>query len=179
MRHQTWTTTILAIAALSIPAFASSDDKVIDQDSITALEARIPQAQPREQCFLYAELIHQMTEFSLKQYAAGDVDKASSLLKQIQTLTHKMHLSVGENNKRLKNAQILLRHTAFRLNEMLHNSSYEDRPSSRHPRPGEQGAGRDNARSLPQIDPLRLVSFSITIDVCAFFIARFSPVAHL
>lgn len=129
MRFRTRTTIILAIAALSIPAFASSsDDKIIDQESITALEARIPQAQPREQCFLYAELIHQMTEFSLKQYAAGDVDKASSLLKQIQTLTHKMHLRVGENDKRLKNAQILLRHTAFRLNEMLHNSSFEDRP---------------------------------------------------
>jgi hypothetical protein len=39
-----------------------------------------------------------------------------------------MHLSVGEKDKRLKNAQILLRHTAFRLTEMLRNSSYEDRP---------------------------------------------------
>lgn len=129
MRSQGWSAILLAIAAISIPAYASTpDDKQIDQDTITALEARIPQAQPREQCFLYAELIHDMTEFSLKQYAAGDVDKANSLLKQIQALTHKMHLSVGENDKRLKNAQILLRHTAFRLNEMLHNSSYEDRP---------------------------------------------------
>jgi hypothetical protein len=129
MRSQGWSAILLAIAAISIPACASSpDNKAIDQDTIAALEARIPQAQPREQCFLYAELIHDMTEFSLKQYAAGDVDKANSLLKQIQALTHKMHLSVGENDKRLKNAQILLRHTAFRLNEMLHNSSYEDRP---------------------------------------------------
>ncbi len=129
MRSQGWSAILLAFAAISIPAYASTpDDKQIDQDTISALEARIPQAQPREQCFLYAELIHDMTEFSLKQYAAGDVDKANSLLKQIQALTHKMHLSVGENDKRLKNAQILLRHTAFRLNEMLHNSSYEDRP---------------------------------------------------
>lgn len=128
MRAQSWST-ILLVATLSIPAFASSvDDKPIDQDSIAALQARIPQAQPREQCFLYAELIHQMTEFSLKQYAAGDVDKASELLKQVQMLTHKMHLSTGENDKRLKNAEILLRHTAFRLTEMLHNSSMDDRP---------------------------------------------------
>jgi len=129
MRSQGWSTILLAIAALSIPAYASSpDDKPINQDSIAALQARIPQAQPREQCFLYAELIHQMTEFSLKQYAAGDVDKASDLLKQIQTLTHKMHLSARDNDKRLKNAEILLRHTAFRLTEMLHNSSTDDRP---------------------------------------------------
>jgi hypothetical protein len=129
MRSQGCSILLLAIAAVSIPAYASSpDDKLIDQDSIAALQARIPQAQPREQCFLYAELIHQMTEFSLKQYAAGDVDKANDLLKQIQTITHKMHLSVADNDKRLKSAEILMRHTAFRLTQMLHNSSYEDRP---------------------------------------------------
>ena len=129
MRSMGLSTILLAIAAISIPAFASSpDDKAIDQETLSALEARITQAQPREQCFLYAQLIHDMTEFSVKQYSAGDVDKASSLLKQIQTLTHKMHLSIADNDKRLKNAQILLRHTAFRLTEMLHNSSYEDRP---------------------------------------------------
>ena len=116
-------------AALAIPALAyTPDDKVADQDSIAALEARIPQAQPKEQCFLYAELIHQMTEFSLKQYSAGHVDKASDLLKQVQQLAHKVHLSVANDNKRLKNAEILLRHTAFRLTEMLHSSSYEDQP---------------------------------------------------
>jgi len=120
---------LLAIAALAIPAFASSpDDQVIDQTTIAALQARIPQASPREQCFLYAELIHQMTEFSMKQYAAGDVDKATDLLKQIQNLTHKLHLSMAENDKRLKNAEILLRHSAFRLSEFLHNSSSDDRP---------------------------------------------------
>jgi hypothetical protein len=114
---------------MAVPAFASSpDDKVIDQQTIAALQARIPGAQPREQCFLYAELIHQMTEFSMKQYAAGDVDKATDLLKEIQNITHKLHMSMADNDKRLKNAEILLRHTAFRLTEFLHNSSSDDRP---------------------------------------------------
>jgi hypothetical protein len=89
---------------------------------------RASQAQPREQYFLYAQLLHEMTEFSVRQYAAGDVQKASSLLVRIQALTHKIHLTVTDNNKRLKDAQILLRHTAFRLNGMLHASSFEDRP---------------------------------------------------
>ncbi len=120
---------VIALAALALPSFASSpDDKPIDQQSIQALAARIAQAQPREQCFLYAELIHQMAEFSMKQYAAGDVDQATDLLKQIQDVTHKLHLSMGDKDKRLKNAEILLRHTAFRLTEMLHNSSTDDRP---------------------------------------------------
>ena len=121
---------VLVLTTVSVvPARASGfDDKPFDQDSINALQTKILQAQPREQCFLYAELVHQMTEVSLHQYATGDGDKAALLLKQVQGLAHKIHLSMSDDNKRLKNAQILLRHTAFRLNEMLHSSSLEDQP---------------------------------------------------
>lgn len=120
---------LVFLAATSVPACASGfDDKTPDQASIDALAARASLAQPREQCFLYAQLVHEMTEFSLRQYAAGDFEKAANLLKQIKPLAHKIHLSVADNDKRLKNAEILLRHTAYRLSEMLHSSSFEDRP---------------------------------------------------
>jgi hypothetical protein len=121
---------VLALLAFCVvPARATGfDDKIFDQESIDALQAKILQAQPREQCFLYAELVHEMTEFSVRQYANGDGEKAAGLLKQVQAFAHKIHLSMSDDNKRLKNAQILLRHTAFRLNEMMHNSSLEDRP---------------------------------------------------
>jgi len=69
-----------------------------------------------------------MTELSLKEYSAGNVDHAASLLKRIQSVAQKIHLSIAGNDKRLKNAELLLSHTAFRLNEMLHSSSYDDRP---------------------------------------------------
>ena len=118
---------LFALAPIHVCA-SGFDDKPFDQQSINALEARASQAQPREQCFLYAELLHQMTELSVRQYAAGDVEKATILLKQVQQLAHKIHLTIADDNKRLKNAEILLRHTAFRLNEMLHASAFEDRP---------------------------------------------------
>ena len=120
---------ILALLTVStVPACASGfDDKTFDQQSIDALQAKANMAQPREQCFLYAEIVHEMTELSLRQYAAGDVVKAADLLRQIQLLAHKIHLSMADD-KHLKNAEMLLRHTAFRLNEMLHSSSFEDRP---------------------------------------------------
>jgi hypothetical protein len=119
----------LVLGLTVAPVCASSPDtRTPNQQSINALEAKARQAQPREQCFLYAELVHQMTELSLRQYAAGNVATAADLLKQIQQLAQKIHLSVADNDKRLKNAEILLRHTAFRLTEMLHASSFEDRP---------------------------------------------------
>ncbi len=129
MRSKVPLALLVLLTVYTVPSCASGfDDKIFDQQSIDALAVKASQAQPREQCFLYAELMHQMTEVSLRQYAAGDGEKASSMLKQIQQLAHKIHLSVADNDKRLKNAEILMRHTAFRLNEMLHNSSMEDRP---------------------------------------------------
>ena len=123
---------IVALLVLSLnvgPLRASSADNAAPtQQSIDALEARANQAQPREQCFLYAQLVQQMTELSIRQYAAGDVTRATGLLKQIQRIAQKIHLSLADNDKRLKNAELLLGHTAFRLNEMLQSSSMEDRP---------------------------------------------------
>jgi len=120
---------LLAVSFTAAPVCASSfDNKPPDQQTIDALEMRASQAQPRDQCFLYAEIVHQMTELSLKQYAAGNVDAANGLLKKIQLIAKKIHLSLADNDKRLKNAELLLNHTAFRLNEMLRSSNFEDRP---------------------------------------------------
>jgi len=116
---------VVSLTVLPLRAAASSDD-VPDQQTIDALAAKANQAQPRDQCFLYAQLMQDMSELSARQYAAGNITNASFLLRQIQTLSRKVHLSVAENDKRLKNAEILLSRTAFRLTELLHSSDYED-----------------------------------------------------
>jgi len=117
------------VVVLACPAAkAAIDDKQPNEQSIAALESKANQASPREQCFLYAELVHEMIEFSSAQYAAGEFEKASETLKRVSSFAQKIHVAVANDEKRLKNAQILLRHTAFRLNELLHASSIEDRP---------------------------------------------------
>ena len=119
---------ILILSASPRLAFAGIDEKQPDAQSIAALELKASQAQPKEQCFLYAELVHEMIEYSSAQYAAGEIEKAAETLKHVNLFAQKIHLVVHNDEKRLKNAQILLRHTAFRLSELLHSSSIEDRP---------------------------------------------------
>ena len=130
MRHvvPTAVLSLLMIGLNAAPAIAAIDDKQPDAQSIAALEARASLASPKDQCFLYAELDHEMIEFSSAQYAAGEIDKASQTLKRVNGFAQKIHIAIANDEKRLKNAQILLRHTAFRLNELLHSSSIEDRP---------------------------------------------------
>jgi hypothetical protein len=38
-------------------------------------------------------------------------------------------MGVAEDTRKLKNAEILMRHTAFRLEEILHAASLDDRPT--------------------------------------------------
>ena len=38
-------------------------------------------------------------------------------------------MDMADDSKRLKNAEILVRHTAFRLKDMLSQASLEDRPT--------------------------------------------------
>jgi hypothetical protein len=130
MRHvvPTAVLSLLMIGFNTPTATAAIDDKQPDAQSIAALEARAGLASPKDQCFLYAELVHEMIEFSSAQYAAGEVDKASQTLKRVNGFAQKIHIAIANDEKRLKNAQILLRHTAFRLTELLHSSSMEDRP---------------------------------------------------
>jgi hypothetical protein len=128
MRSQIRFAVLVTIGIALVPVCAiGADQRSPDEQSIAILEARAAQAQPREQCFLYAQLVQQMTELSLRNYAAGQVDEADVLLKRIQGVAVKVHQTLDPSDKRLKNAEILLSNTAFRLKEMLHVSAFDDR----------------------------------------------------
>lgn len=118
----------VALLALTATLAAAAGPKTVppDAQSISTLEARIPHASPREQCYLYAELLHQMTELSLRQYALGNVTEAGALLRRVQETTTRLRQAIAQRDSHLREAEILLRHTAVRLTEMLHASSYED-----------------------------------------------------
>jgi len=120
----------LCFAVTTPKAFAadSADDHLLDQKGIDALEARALQAEPRDQCFLFAQIVHQLTELSAQKYAEGDTEKSVAALRQIQDFVHKMNQQHTDHDKRLKNVEMLLRHTAYRLRELLHNSTPEDQP---------------------------------------------------
>jgi hypothetical protein len=123
--------TALAVTTLTfglscVRAFAI-DERMLDQQAMAALMARADQAQPKEQCFLYAELVHQMTELAGQQYSSGDGDHASATLRLVQKYAQKIHMGVADDAKKMKNAEQLIEHTSFRLTGILNAASYEDR----------------------------------------------------
>jgi hypothetical protein len=114
--------------AFCTPVLASSvDENLPDAQALSQLELRAEQANPRDQCFLYTELVHTMTEIAGKQMLDGDIDQASATLKQVEHYATLIHLNLANDTKRLKNAELLMHQTTYRLGEYLHKSSGEDR----------------------------------------------------
>jgi len=120
---------------LSLPLFislcasaraASIDENLPNSEALAQLELRAQQAGPRDQCFLYTELVHTMTEIAGKQMLNGDVDQASATLQKVNHYAQLIHMDLANNSKRVKNAEMLLHHTTYRLGEYLHKASGED-----------------------------------------------------
>jgi hypothetical protein len=112
---------------LAVPARAAIDESIPTPEGIAQLELRASHAAPREQCFLYTELVHAMTEKAGKELSSGDSEQAAVTLKQVNRYAHLIHVNLANDTKRLKNAEMLMHHTTYKLAEFLHLVSGDDK----------------------------------------------------
>ena len=128
MGRLTRSVALLFAVCLALPCYAAAIDEALpDANALAQMESRAQQAKPREQCFLYTELVHVMTEIAGHQMLAGDIEQAGQTLKRVERYAHLIHLGLANDTKRLMNAQMLMHHTTRRLDEYVHKASSEDR----------------------------------------------------
>ena len=96
--------------------------------ALATLQAKADQAQPRDRCFLYAELVSQMTDLAGQQFNSGNFGQASETLELVRMYAEKIHMGVSDDSKKLRNAELLMQRTSFRLEGIRSRASYEDRP---------------------------------------------------
>ena len=122
--------TSIVIAILSLTcAYASASDEGDSATPLAALHIKADQAQPRDKCFLYAELVSQMTDLAGKQFNSGESEQASQTIQLVQRYAEKIHASVTDDSKKLRDAELLMRRASFRLKGILSAATYEDRPA--------------------------------------------------
>lgn len=122
---------VLALAALftASPVWARGvNDRPPDAKDLAKLEAKAAAATPRDQPWLYAELVHSMTDIATQQLEAGHYREASESLQQAQGYAARIRVDLLRGAHRLQNAEILVRHTAFRVRQLITGSSLRDRP---------------------------------------------------
>jgi hypothetical protein len=122
--------TAIVVAILSLTcAYASASDEGDSASALAALHVKADQAQPRDRCFLYAELVSQMTDLASKQFNSGESGQASQTIRLVQQYAEKIHAGITDDSKKLRDAELLMRRASFRLKGILSAATYEDRPA--------------------------------------------------
>jgi hypothetical protein len=70
----------------------------------------------------------QPVDLASQQFNSGDSGQASETLKLVQKYAEKIHTGVSDDSKRLRDAELLMQRTSFRLESIRSRASYEDRP---------------------------------------------------
>ena len=118
----------VVLLLLCVPrAHASSDELSLDAAALVQLEAKALHAEPREQCFLYTQLVQGYTDIAGKQMAAGDMEQASATLKRVEGFAQHIHIGLAKDTKRLKNAEMAMHTASNHLGQYLHLVSSEDK----------------------------------------------------
>ncbi len=63
-------------------------------DELADLQAKAENASPNEQPYIYAELVHSMTEIATEQFQAGNEQQASASLRAAQSYAGKIHMNL-------------------------------------------------------------------------------------
>ena len=118
---------LLLLTSYPVRAFASSDNLAMDAAGIAELETRADHAVPREQCFLYTELVEAYTNVAARQLAEGNIDDASASLKRVQAFAERIHMNLARDSKRVKNAEMRVHAASYRLGQFLRQISSDDK----------------------------------------------------
>ena len=89
----------LVLSPCCAPSAPPPSTNLPDAQALAQLELRAQQAGPRDQCFLYTELVHTMTEIAGKQMLDGDIDQASATLKKVNHYAQLIHMDLASNSQ--------------------------------------------------------------------------------
>ncbi|HLI76928.1 MAG TPA: hypothetical protein VKV02_08275, partial [Acidobacteriaceae bacterium] len=79
----------------------------------------------KDRCYLYTELLHEWTELAGREMAGGNETDAAAAIAHADADAARLKSALANDSKRLKNAELLLEHTAHRLSDMVRVASME------------------------------------------------------
>jgi len=121
---------LVGIATLASPSSlraSTPDETVLDSLALMQMEHHVELADQREQCYLYAEVLHGFTELAGRQVAASQFDEASATLRQMDLVATKLQAASARDGRRMKAVEQLLEHTTHRFQDVVRSVSSDDR----------------------------------------------------
>jgi hypothetical protein len=97
---------------------AGPNPMMADATVLVQMEDRANNANPREKCYLYAEVLAGLTELESQQIAANELEKARATMQHMDEVAAKIHAASVSDAKKLKNAEQVLERTTRRVQDM-------------------------------------------------------------
>lgn len=123
------TVLLTLLLAPGLRAAAAENLDNLNSAALAHLEEKASHARPRDQSYLYTQLLHVYSQVAGQQLAAGQVTEAQTTLKRIQLCISRIQSGLTSHAKKLKSAEMLLESASFRMNQLAHRVSSEDQPS--------------------------------------------------
>ncbi len=129
MRKTCLSLSVVLLSTCSLGAAFAADNRAVDESTLRALAEKAEHASLRDQCFLYAQLVRGSTELANREIASGDTAASALALHSVETYTKALDTALAGDAKKLKDAEILLRESAFKLRAAMLAASIDDRPA--------------------------------------------------
>ena len=129
MRATTAAVALAAIAAIVLPRAFAATDTPMDAAAIAHLAEKAALADVRDRPYLYARLVRAGTDLAGREMGNGDTEQAADALRSVENYANALDISLDARARKLREAEILLRESAFSLRSELKSASLEDRPA--------------------------------------------------
>ncbi len=120
---------VLAFALLTAAPLYAADYRPLDPVALQALTDKAEHAAQKEQVYLYAQLVRHHAEIAGSSLAAGDTQTGNHALSSLIAYAEALDSAFAHDAKKLKDAEILLRESAFRMKAAMLATAVEDRPA--------------------------------------------------
>jgi len=132
-RLSRWLAGGMSLLALTmVPnAKASAPNTALDAAALFQMEVQADRAKPREQCYLYTQLVDALIVTAAGQVAAGEDEDASKTVGRIGEVSAKLQRATARDAKKLKAAEKMLSESARKLKELSRVASGGERDEMR------------------------------------------------
>jgi hypothetical protein len=132
-RLRQWLAGGVSLLALTMvpSAQASGPEALLNAAALIQMETEADHAKPRDQCYLYTQLVDALTVTAARQVAAGEDEDAGKTVGRIGEVSAKLQRAAARDAKKLKDAEKMLSESARKLQGLSRIASGGERDQMR------------------------------------------------
>jgi len=118
---------LLTLATVPAAHASGPEATSLNTAALIQMEAQADHAKPRDQCYLYTQLVDALMETASRQVAAGEDEDAGKTVGRIDEVAAKLQLASARDAKKLKAAEKILSESTRKLMELSRVASGVER----------------------------------------------------